>query len=60
MFTEASRTDLIPRLGHLVAVEVGNSAYPLTTEVLRVSDDGLEAVGAFTVSNNRPGRTDPK
>jgi hypothetical protein len=43
----ASGTELIGRMGTVVLKEYERSGYPLTTEVLRVSDEGIEAVGRF-------------
>jgi uncharacterized protein YtpQ (UPF0354 family) len=39
--------DFLNRLGHTVQQEYRRSAYPITTEVLRLSDQGLEAIGSF-------------
>jgi hypothetical protein len=41
--------DLIPRLGGVVVREFTRSGYPISTEVFRVSDAGLEAIGQFPV-----------
>lgn len=38
------------RLGHVVVREHQGSGYPLTTEVLRVDDAGIVAIGRFTPS----------
>ncbi len=38
---------LLGRLGSVVVREYQSSGYPLSTEVFRVSDDGIEAVGQF-------------
>lgn len=38
---------LIPRLASVVTREFTNSGYPVTPEVLRISDNGIEALGAF-------------
>jgi hypothetical protein len=38
---------LIPRLGNVVVNECERSGYPITTEVLRISDTGTTAVGSF-------------
>ena len=38
---------LIPRLGAVVVREYRGSGYPISTEVLRVSDDGVVALGSF-------------
>lgn len=35
------------RLGTVVQQEYRTSGYPITTEVLRISDDGIEAIGKF-------------
>ncbi len=38
---------LLERMGKVVQSEYRESAYPITTEVLRISDDGIEAIGEF-------------
>ncbi len=38
---------LLNRMGGVVQREYRESGYPITTEVLRVSDQGIEAIGAF-------------
>lgn len=38
---------LVPRFGRVVVAEFRSSAYPLSTEVLEISDDGLRAIGRF-------------
>jgi hypothetical protein len=42
--------DLIGRLGPVVVQEFSRSAYPISTEVFRISDDGIRAIGAFPKS----------
>lgn len=42
-----SDSALIERLGEIVIREYANSAYPISTEVLEISDDGIEAIGKF-------------
>jgi hypothetical protein len=49
VFGSAGRDDLIPRLGPIVVREYKASGYPVTPEVLEISDDGVKAVGAFDV-----------
>lgn len=39
--------DLLGRMGRVVVREYGNSGYPITTEVLRISDDDIAAIGNF-------------
>jgi hypothetical protein len=39
--------DLIPRMGRVVVDEYTKSGYPLTTEVLKISDEGIEAIGNY-------------
>ena len=41
------KSALVNRIGSVVVREYKSSGYPLTTEVLRVSSDGIEAIGAF-------------
>jgi hypothetical protein len=38
---------VLGRLGGVVQEEFRKSAYPITTEVLRISDEGIEAIGHF-------------
>ena len=38
---------LLDKMGAVVLREYRQSGYPITTEVLRVSDDGIEAIGKF-------------
>ena len=38
---------LLQRMGGVVQREFRESGYPVTTEVLRISDAGIEAIGAF-------------
>ena len=40
-------TALLQRMGGVVQREFRESGYPVTTEVLRISDAGIEAIGAF-------------
>lgn len=48
-FIYAVRDDspLLGKMGSVVVNEFKNSGYPITTEVLRVSDDGIEAIGKY-------------
>lgn len=39
--------DLIERLDKVVVQEYTESAYPISTEVYRIDDDGIEAIGEF-------------
>lgn len=41
------QSQLVSRLGETVVREFRKSGYPITTEVLRISSDGIEAVGKF-------------
>jgi len=38
---------LLNRMGRVVQDEFRNSGYPVTTEVLRISDNEIEAIGKF-------------
>lgn len=40
---------LVAKLGGVVVREFRESGYPITTEVFRVSDDGIEAIGRYPV-----------
>jgi hypothetical protein len=44
--------ELIPRLGQVVVREFTRSAYPISTEVFRISNEGIEAVGYFPAESN--------
>jgi hypothetical protein len=46
VFGEKDRA-LLDRLGSVVQHEYRASSYPITTEVLRFSDTGIDAIGAF-------------
>ena len=45
LFSEGD--DVVSALGDTVQREFRESAYPITTEVLRISDEGIEAIGHF-------------
>lgn len=47
VYVIAEGSSLLDNLGSVVVNEFKNSGYPITTEVLRVSDDGIEAIGRF-------------
>jgi hypothetical protein len=47
VYVIADGSRLLGKLGSVVVKEFKNSGYPITTEVLRVSDDGIEAIGRF-------------
>ena len=47
---DASRRDLIRELGAVVVSQFTQSAYPLTTEVFEISDQGISAIGDFPTS----------
>lgn len=47
VYVIAEGSPLLNKLGSVVVNEFKNSGYPITTEVLRVSDDGIEALGRF-------------
>jgi len=49
---EEKDRDLIVRLGGVVVDEFSRSAYPISTEIFRVSDDGIEAIGYFPVESS--------
>jgi hypothetical protein len=46
MFSEKDE-DLLSRLGEIVLDEYSNSAYPVTTEALLISDEGIKTVGKY-------------
>lgn len=41
--------DLIPRVGKVVVHEYRDSGYPITADVLEISDKGIRAIGGFPV-----------
>jgi len=45
---------LIPRIGGVVVNEFRGSGYPITTEVLEISDAGIQAIGKYPVSDCAP------
>jgi hypothetical protein len=47
IYVVANDSPLVGRLGAVVVNEFRNSGYPITTEVLRISDEGIEAIGKF-------------
>jgi len=47
LFPDADKETLIPMLAVVVTREYESSGYPLTAEVLRVSDEGIVALGAY-------------
>jgi hypothetical protein len=47
IYVLADKSPLVGRIGSVVVNEFRKSGYPITTEVLRISDDGIEAIGRF-------------
>lgn len=47
IYVVANDSPLVGHLGAVVVREFGGSGYPITTEVMRVSDGGIEAIGNF-------------
>jgi hypothetical protein len=47
VYVIADGSPLVGKFGSVVVNEFKNSGYPITTEVLRVSDEGIEALGRF-------------
>jgi hypothetical protein len=47
VYVMADNSPLVDQIGSVVVNEFEQSGYPITTEVLRVSDDGIEAIGNF-------------
>ena len=43
---------LLNRMGTVVLREYNNSGYPITTEILLISDEGIRAVGKYSDPNN--------
>jgi hypothetical protein len=42
-----SDQELLGAMGRVIQQEFRESSYPVSTEVLRLDDDGIEAIGAF-------------
>jgi hypothetical protein len=47
IYVLADESQLIGRIGGVVVDEYRTSGYPITTEVLRISDSGIEAIGSY-------------
>jgi hypothetical protein len=47
IYVVADDSPLVGQMGSVVVNEFRNSGYPITTAVLRLSDDGIEAIGHF-------------
>lgn len=47
MFNEKDKDELIPLLGQAVLKEYQESGYEITTEIIKISDDGIEALGKY-------------
>jgi hypothetical protein len=47
IYVVADDSPLLGQMGSVVVNEFRASGYPITTEVLRISDDGIEAIGHF-------------
>jgi len=47
IFIVKDGSPLIGKMGGVVVQEFRQSGYPITTEVLRISDEGIEAIGHF-------------
>ena len=47
LFPDAHRDELIPVLAAVVTREFASSGYPLSAEVLQISDDGVLALGSY-------------
>jgi hypothetical protein len=57
IYVLADDSELVHRIGGVVIDEYQTSGYPITTQVLRVSDDGIEAIGSYPVEES--GSDDP-
>jgi hypothetical protein len=49
LFSEADSEYLLARLGPTVVDEYQDSGYPVTTEVWRFSDEGIQAIGRYPI-----------
>ena len=47
IYVVADNSPIVGQMGSVVVNEFRSSGYPITTEVLRISDDGIEAIGRF-------------
>jgi hypothetical protein len=47
IYVVADDSPLVSQMGSVVVNEFRNSGYPITTEVLRLSEEGIEAIGHF-------------
>lgn len=47
LFSEADSDFFIERVGGVVIKEYNESGYPITPEILRISDEGIEAIGRY-------------
>ena len=47
IYVVPDNSPLVGQMGSVVVNEFRNSGYPITTEVLRISEDGIEAIGRF-------------
>lgn len=47
IYVLADKSPLVSRIGSVVVKEFRNSGYPITTEILRISDDEIKAIGRF-------------
>lgn len=49
IYVVSDNSPLLNRMGSVVVREFSESGYPITTEVIRVSDEGLSGIGKFPV-----------
>lgn len=49
LFSEKDFDFFSDRLGAIVVEEYKNSGYPITTEIIKISDDGIKAIGEYPV-----------
>lgn len=47
IYVVGDNSPLVEKIGAVVVDEFRNSGYPITTEVLRISDEGIEATGKY-------------
>ena len=47
IYVVADNSPLLEKIGAVVVDEFRNSGYPITTEVLRIGDEGIEAIGKY-------------
>jgi hypothetical protein len=50
-FWAERHTDFVGKVGHVVVGEFDQAPYPISTEIYRISDEGVKAIGEFQAPN---------